>query len=132
MTATQRAEWPSVGQTLAPAISDQFHKIDHALDLMVDPERWGEGAEEVLLTAVEAEARSHGILTIQSWTLHRPDTDGPRLTPPTGYGSIPDRWLRALLGRLRHEDRATGHVSALQIIDRLLNVSERVDRGLDM
>ncbi|MET0781974.1 MAG: GNAT family N-acetyltransferase [Microbacterium sp.] len=58
-------------------------------DLMVDPEHWGHGAEEVLLAAVEAEARKRGILTIQSWTLHRPDTAGARMTPPTGFGSIP-------------------------------------------
>ncbi len=58
-------------------------------DLMVDPERWGEGAEEALLAAVEAEARARGIRTIQTWTLHRPDTAGPRMTPPTGFGSIP-------------------------------------------
>ena len=58
-------------------------------DLMIDPEHWGEGAEETLLAAVEEEARNRGLQTIQSWTLHRPDTGGPRLTPPTGYGSIP-------------------------------------------
>ena len=56
---------------------------------MVDPEHWGEGVEEVLLDAVEAEARARGIRTIQSWTLHRPDTQGQRLAPPTGFGSIP-------------------------------------------
>jgi len=58
-------------------------------DPMVDPEHWGEGVEEVLLAAVEAEARARGIRTIQSWTLHRPETQGPRMTPPTGFGAIP-------------------------------------------
>ncbi|SFS06700.1 Acetyltransferase (GNAT) family protein [Microbacterium sp. cf046] len=58
-------------------------------DLMIDPEHWGEGAEEALLAAVETEARERGLRTIQSWTLHRPDTAGPRLAPPTGFGSIP-------------------------------------------
>ena len=53
-------------------------------DLMIDPEHWGEGAEEALLAVVEEEARNRGLQTIQSWTLHRPDTSGPRLTPPTG------------------------------------------------
>jgi GNAT superfamily N-acetyltransferase len=58
-------------------------------DLMIDPEHWGEGAEQALLSEVEAEARARGIETIQTWTLHRPDTQGARLAPPTGYGSIP-------------------------------------------
>lgn len=58
-------------------------------DLMIDPEHWGEGAEEALLAAVEEEARTRGLQTMRSWTLHRPDTGGPSLTPPTGFGSIP-------------------------------------------
>lgn len=58
-------------------------------DLMVDPEHWGEGAEEALLAAAEAEAHARSLATIQTWTLHRPDTGGARLTPPTGFGAIP-------------------------------------------
>src|SRR6478736_2202839 len=38
---------------------------------------------------IAAEARARGIRTIQSWTLHRPDTEGQRLAPPTGFGAIP-------------------------------------------
>jgi GNAT superfamily N-acetyltransferase len=58
-------------------------------DLMVDPGRWGEGAEEALLAQVERVARDHGVTIVQTWTLHRPNTPGPRLDPPTGWGSIP-------------------------------------------
>lgn len=58
-------------------------------DLMVDPERWGEGAEEALLAVVEAEARSLGRSVVQTWTLHRPVAGGRRLEPSTGWGSIP-------------------------------------------
>jgi GNAT superfamily N-acetyltransferase len=58
-------------------------------DIMVDPAHRGQGVEEALLAAAEKEARERGIRTIQSWTLHRPATPGPRLTPPTGFGSIP-------------------------------------------
>jgi GNAT superfamily N-acetyltransferase len=58
-------------------------------DLMVDPDRWGEGAEEALLAEVEREARARRLSTIQTWTLHRPDTPGERLDSPTGWGSIP-------------------------------------------
>jgi GNAT superfamily N-acetyltransferase len=58
-------------------------------DLMPDPEHWGEGVEDVLLAQVEQVARERGLTTIQTWTLHRPTTRGPRLEPPTGWGSIP-------------------------------------------
>lgn len=65
-------------------------------DLMPDPDRWGEGAEEALLAEVEREARERGLTTIQTWTLHRPSAPGPRLEPPTGWGAIPaeDRQTR--------------------------------------
>ncbi len=68
-------------------------------DLMIDPEHRGEGAEEVLLAAVEAEAGERGIRTIQTWTLHRPDTMGRRIEPPTGFGSIPAEDRQTLLMR---------------------------------
>jgi GNAT superfamily N-acetyltransferase len=58
-------------------------------DLMVDPPHWGSGVEELLLAEVEREARERGIGVIQTWTLHRPDGEGARLEPPTGWGSIP-------------------------------------------
>lgn len=58
-------------------------------DLMIDPPRWGQGAEELLLAEVEREARERRRPTIQTWTLHRPGTPGPQLQPPTGWGAIP-------------------------------------------
>jgi GNAT superfamily N-acetyltransferase len=70
-------------------ISNEDDVSSIEFDLMVDPEHWGEGVEEALLAAAEAEARARGLMTIQTWTLHRPDTGGPRLVPPTGFGAIP-------------------------------------------
>ena len=70
-------------------ISNEDGVTSLEFDLMADPEHWGEGVEEALLDAVEREARARGIRTIQTWTLHRPDTAGERLSPPTGFGSIP-------------------------------------------
>ena len=58
-------------------------------ELWVDPDRWGEGIEEALLAAVEDEARALDRRTIQIFTLHRPEHDGPPLVPSTGWGSVP-------------------------------------------
>ncbi|MBN9188387.1 MAG: GNAT family N-acetyltransferase [Microbacterium sp.] len=58
-------------------------------DVMVDPPRWGEGAEEAHLAAVEEEAVNRGLTTLQTFTLHRPDDPGPRRESPTGFGAIP-------------------------------------------
>jgi GNAT superfamily N-acetyltransferase len=58
-------------------------------EVIVDPELWGEGIEEALLAEVEREAKSRGMRTLQTWTLHRPDTGGEQLTPTTGWGSVP-------------------------------------------
>lgn len=57
-------------------------------ELWVDPDRWGEGVEEALLGAVEDEARALDRRTIQIYTYHRPGSDGPRLAPTTGWGSV--------------------------------------------
>ena len=58
-------------------------------DLWVAPDRWGEGAEESLLRAVEAEARALGRTSIQIFTVHRAGSSGPVLAPSTGWGAIP-------------------------------------------
>jgi GNAT superfamily N-acetyltransferase len=70
-------------------ISNQSDASTVEFDLMIDPPRWGQGAEEILLAEVEREARERGLPTIQTWTLHRPGATGPLLAPPTGWGTIP-------------------------------------------
>jgi GNAT superfamily N-acetyltransferase len=70
-------------------ISNQADASTVEFDLMVDPPHRGQGLEELLLAEVEREARERGLATIQTWTLHRPQAEGPRLEPPTGWGSIP-------------------------------------------
>jgi GNAT superfamily N-acetyltransferase len=70
-------------------ISNQPDASTVEFDLMVDPPHRGRGIEEVLLAEVEREARERGLGTIQTWTLHRPHTDGARLEPSTGWGSVP-------------------------------------------
>ncbi|MEU1970663.1 GNAT family N-acetyltransferase [Microbacterium sp. NPDC019599] len=58
-------------------------------ELWIDPDHWGEGAEEALLAAIEAEALAIGRRTIQIFTFHRPADGGRPLVPSTGWGSIP-------------------------------------------
>ncbi|KAF2414085.1 GNAT family N-acetyltransferase [Microbacterium sp. B35-04] len=70
-------------------VSNQADTSTVEFDLMVDPPHRSQGVEELLLAEVEREARERGLATIQTWTLHRPQTEGPRLEPPTGWGSIP-------------------------------------------
>jgi GNAT superfamily N-acetyltransferase len=50
---------------------------------------WGQGIGSAAYELVERTAREHGRTVLQSWATH-PAADGDRLTPPTGYGSIPD------------------------------------------
>ncbi|PZU47324.1 MAG: N-acetyltransferase [Microbacterium sp.] len=49
----------------------------------------GRGIGTAGYALVEQAAREHGRTVLQSWAQH-PDAPGPRLTPPTGFGSIPE------------------------------------------
>lgn len=94
-----QADWTQIGYTVQRSgvilgavklmISNEPGAAAIEFDPIVDPAHWGEGVEDAIYEAVVAEAHARGILTIQSWTLHRPDTRGPRVSPPTGFGSIP-------------------------------------------
>lgn len=48
----------------------------------------GRGIGSAGYRIAEQTARAHGRTVLQSWVEH-PDAPGPRLVPPTGYGSIP-------------------------------------------
>ncbi len=49
----------------------------------------GRGIGNAVYPLIERRAREHGRTVLQSWAQH-PETPGPRLAPPTGFGSIPD------------------------------------------
>ena len=93
------ADWTHVGfaaqrdgqllGAVSMLLSNEEGTTTAEFDLMVDPPHWGEGVEEALLETIEREARVRGRRTLQTWTLHRPDTPGPRLVPPTGFGAVP-------------------------------------------
>lgn len=50
---------------------------------------WGRGIGSAAYELVERTAREHGRTVLQSWASH-PAADGPTITPPTGFGAIPD------------------------------------------
>ncbi len=52
------------------------------------PDVWGRGIGTGALRLIERVAGEHGRTVLQSWAEH-PDRPGPRLEPPTGFGSIP-------------------------------------------
>lgn len=86
------------GEIVGVALMTMANAGEDALEFDVwgEPALWGQGIEEALLAAVEAEARRRGRSIIQTYTVHRPDTPGERLAPSTGHGSIPavDRQTR--------------------------------------
>ena len=52
-------------------------------------ESWGRGIGSAAYELVERTAREHGRTVLQSWAEH-PAAAGPQLTPPTGFGKIPE------------------------------------------
>ncbi len=52
-------------------------------------EVWGRGIGSAAYELVERTAREHGRTVLQSWAEH-PASEGPRLAPPTGFGTIPE------------------------------------------
>jgi GNAT superfamily N-acetyltransferase len=52
-------------------------------------EKWGRGIGTAAYELIESFARENGRSVLQSWAEH-PEAPGPRLTPPTGFGEIPE------------------------------------------
>ena len=50
---------------------------------------WGRGIGSAAYELVERTAREHGRTVLQAWAEH-PAAPGPQLTPPTGFGQIPE------------------------------------------
>jgi GNAT superfamily N-acetyltransferase len=83
----------------AMTVSTQEGTVTAEFDVAVSPARRGEGTEELLWDACEAEARARGLRTLHTWTLHRAGAAGERLSPSTRWGSIPADGLTRLLQR---------------------------------
>jgi len=70
------------------------------IDLQVHPDGQRQGVGRALADAVEAMARDAGLERLITYAVS-PDGPGDRLTPPTGFGSVPagNREVRFLLAR---------------------------------
>ncbi|WP_341945494.1 GNAT family N-acetyltransferase [Microbacterium sp. LWH11-1.2] len=63
------------------------------------PHVWGRGIGSAVLPHLETVAREHGRSVLQEWLEQQP-SDGPRISAPTGFGSVPEDHVSRFL--LRH------------------------------
>lgn len=62
------------------------------------PAVWGEEIGSSVLPHLEKVARSHGMTMLQAWA-EQPQTGGPQLTAPTGFGCVPQDHIARFLQR---------------------------------
>ncbi|WP_460795734.1 GNAT family N-acetyltransferase [Microbacterium sp. GXF0217] len=113
----------SVGHATAEPTSTQF-------DLMVLPAHWGCGIEDALLARAEEETRALGRKVMQTWTLHPGRTDGPTVTPATGWGVVADTPLSRLLRDAGHTLEQVERNSAFDLTGAMDDVRRRRDESL--
>ncbi len=89
---------------------------------------WGRGIGSAAYALVEETARAHGRTVLQSWAEH-PAADGPRLQPPTGFGSIPLDHAARFYRRHGYALEQVERNSALDLTDPA--TAPHVDRLLD-
>ncbi|MGF6821261.1 GNAT superfamily N-acetyltransferase [Microbacterium sp. ZKA21] len=112
-----------VGHATAEPTSTQF-------DLMVLPENWGRGIEDALLARAEEETRALGRKVMQTWTLHPGRTDGPTVTPATGWGVVADTPLAALLRNAGCTLEQVERNSAFDLTGPMDEVRRRLDESI--
>jgi len=94
----------------------------------------GRGIGTAAYELVEQAAREHGRTVLQSWAQHA-EADGPRLSAPTGFGTIPrDHAARFYLAQgyvLEQIERRSDLdlVTSASTVDRLLAEAERAAAG---
>ncbi|MCA1306154.1 GNAT family N-acetyltransferase [Microbacterium esteraromaticum] len=68
------------------------------IEVLVLPNLWGRGIEQMLVDAAEDAVRALGRHVMQTYSLHRPDPGASPLAPATGWGRISTSPLARLLG----------------------------------
>lgn len=77
---------------------------------------WGRGIGAAAYELVERVAREHGRTVLQSWATH-PHSPGPRITPPTGFGSVPHDHAARFYLRHGYALEQVERISALRLGD---------------
>lgn len=97
-------------------------------------EVWGRGIGGAAYDLVERTAREHGRTILQSWAEH-PAAAGPRISPPTGFGEIPeDHSARFFLHHgfsLEQVERCSAFdlTGSFETVERLLAEAEGASAG---
>ncbi len=97
-------------------------------------EVWGRGIGSAAYELVEETARAHGRTILQSWAEH-PAATGPRISPPTGFGEIPEdhaaRFFRAHGYSLEQVERNSVFdlTGSFETLERLLAMAEAASTG---
>jgi len=95
---------------------------------------WGRGIGSAAYALVEQTAREHGRTVLQSWATH-PAGEGPTLTPPTGFGRIPEDHIARFYLRHGYTLEQVARASALDLhapfadIERLLSQARAAAAG---
>ncbi|WP_345543585.1 GNAT family N-acetyltransferase [Microbacterium jejuense] len=95
---------------------------------------WSQGIGSAAYELVERAAREYGRTVLQSWAEH-PAADGPRLAPPTGFGTIPEDHAARFYLRHGYTLEQVERGSAFDLtgsfaeVERLLAVAEEASGG---
>ncbi|CAN3702188.1 hypothetical protein MMX123_02200 [Microbacterium sp. MM2322] len=95
---------------------------------------WNRGIGRAAFALIERTAREHHRTVLQAWAEH-PETDGPRLAAPTGFGSVPRdhaaRFFQASGSTLEQVMRVSSLdlAGAAPRVRDLLDEAERAARG---
>ncbi|MCP2636664.1 GNAT family N-acetyltransferase [Microbacterium sp. HD4P20] len=91
-------------------------------------ESWGRGIGSAAYELVERVARENGRTVLQSWAEH-PAADGPRLTPPTGFGDIPEDHVARFFVRHGYTLEQVERASAFDLTGSFAEVERLLDEA---
>jgi GNAT superfamily N-acetyltransferase len=91
-------------------------------------ETWGRGIGSAAYELVERVARENSRTVLQSWAEH-PAADGPRLSPPTGFGDIPEDHIARFFVRHGYTLEQVERASAFDLTGSFAEVERLLDEA---